>query len=106
VLHFSSFTINGESISAKKGEEFIFDTEKRKHVLSFYFAENSTSLDLEFTILKDDKPVFEMYEASYDVFTNPLINSLTGEINSRSEIMMPMPFILNDAVVIIKKIEF
>ena len=106
VLHFSSFTMNGESISAKKGEDFIFDTEKRKHVLSYYFTENSKSLDLEFTILKDEKPVFEMYEASYDVFTNSLINSLTGEIEPRSEIMMPMPFILNDAVVIVKKIEF
>ncbi len=106
VLHFSSFTMNGEAINPNKGEKFIFDTEKRKHVLSFYFTENNKSLDLEFSILKDEKPVFEMFEASYDVFTNPLINSLTGEINARSENMMPMPFILNDAVVIKKKIEF
>jgi hypothetical protein len=46
-----------------------------------------------------------MFEASYDIFTNPLIQKLTGKLNSRSEIMMPMPFILNDAVVIKKKIE-
>jgi len=105
VLHFSSFTINGESLSATNGEDYILDTEKRKHLLSYYFTENSKSLDLKFTILKDEKPTFEIYEASYDIFTNPLINSLTGKLNSRSEIMMSMPFILNDAVIIKKKIE-
>ena len=105
VLHFSSFTINGEILKMKKGENYVFSTEKRKHVLSYYLTKHNESLDLKFSIPKDETPNFEMLEASYDLFTNPLINSITGKLNSRSETMMPLPFVLNDAVVIKKKIE-
>jgi len=105
VLHFSSITINGEILKMKKGENYVFSTEKRKHILSYYLTKHNESLDLKFSIPKDETPNFEILEASYDLFTNPLINSITGKLNSRSKTMMPLPFVLNDAVVIKKKIE-
>ncbi len=105
ILHFSAFAMNGESLNLKKGEDYIFSTEKSKFVLSYYFTKNYGSLEIKFTIPKDENPSLEIFEASYDLFTNPLIKSLTGKINPRSEVMMPMPFVLNDAVVIKKKID-
>ena len=103
-LHFKSLIINGEKLEAKKGEDFLFTTEKSKHILSYYFTEKGESLDLKFIIPKDEKPELELSESSYDLFTNPLIKKISNNPESRNEIMMPMPFVLNDAVVIKKKI--
>ncbi len=103
-LHFKSLIINGEKLEAKKGEDFLFTTEKSKHILSYYFTQENEILDVSFTIPKDEKPKLEFYEASYDFFTNPLIKKISNNPMPRNEIMMPMPFVLNDAVVIKKKI--
>ncbi len=57
------------------------------------------------TILpKEEKPVFDIWETSYDLYNNQKIKGLKSDIIPRSELMMPMPFILNDAVVIKKEI--
>jgi Peptidase family M28 len=104
ILHFSSFAMNGETLKLKKNEDYIFSTEKSKLVLSYYFTNNYGNLDIKFTIPKDEKPGLEIIETSYDIFSNPLIKSLTGKIKPRSEVMMSMPFVLNDAVVIKKRI--
>jgi hypothetical protein len=103
-IHFSDFTMNGEKLKSKM-EDFTFDTEKSKKVLSYYCTKDNEGLELKFTIPKDENPSFEMLEISFDLFANPMINAITGKLNSRSEIMMPMPFILNDAIIFKKKIE-
>ncbi len=103
-LHFKSLIINGEKIDAKKGKDFLFTTEKSKHILSYYFTQENEVLNITFTIPKDEKPELEFYEASYDLFTNSLIKKISNNPTPRNEIMMPMPFVLNDAVVIKKKI--
>jgi hypothetical protein len=104
VLHIKGFALNGEILHPKNKEKYIFTTEKSKHILSYYFTEEGESLDLKIIIPKDDDPDLELYEASYDLFTNPLIKSIQP-IEPRSEIMMPMPFVLNDAIVIKKKVQ-
>lgn len=103
-LHFKGFSINGEILSRKKGEKYIFTTEKRKHVLTYYFTKEGEVLDIRIILPKEDKPVFDLLESSFDLYRNPVIKELKPNITPRSEVMMPMPFILNDAVVIKKKI--
>ena len=104
LLHFKSFVVNGEILSPKDSEEFIFNTEKSNHIMSFYFSKENEVLDLEFSIPKEEIPQLEFTEASYDLFTNDLIKNLNKNFKPRNEIMMPMPFVLNDAIVIKKKI--
>ncbi len=103
-LHFKGFSINGESLSLKKDDEYIFSTEKSKHVLTYYFTEKEEFLDIQMTLPKEDKPIFEILEASYDLYNNQKIRVIKSEIIPRSESMMTMPFVLNDAVVIKKEI--
>jgi len=105
ILHFKGFSINEETLSTKDKEEYIFTTEKSKHILNYYFTEKGESLNLKIIIPKDEKPELELFEASYDIFTNPLIKQISNNPKPRSEIMMPMPFVLNDAILIKKKIK-
>ncbi|MCF6297773.1 MAG: M28 family peptidase [Flavobacteriaceae bacterium] len=103
-LHFKSFVVNSEILKMKKGKKYIFTTKKRKNILSYYFSDNDNSLDLKFSIPKEEKLELEFLEASYDLYTHPKIKSIKEKITPRTEIMMPMPFVVNDAVVIKKKI--
>ncbi len=96
-LHFKSFKVNGQKFTKQKGKNFVMDTEKRKHILSYYITKPFEKVILEFTLKKGETPNFTIYEASYDLFTNPNFN-----ITPRSAIMMPTPFVLNDAIVLIK----
>ena len=103
-LHFKGFSINGESLSLKKDENYIFTTEKSKYVLTYYFTKGDEVLDIKMMLPKDEKPDFDLMESSYDLYNNENIKQLKPIIDPRSEKMMPMPFILNDAVVIKKVI--
>ncbi len=103
-IHFKEFIVNGESLKLKNGEEYIFNTEKSNHILSYYFTDKNEYLDIKFTIPVGDKPELEIFEVSYDLYTNNKIKEIKNII-PRNEIMMPMPFVLNDAVVIKKRID-
>jgi hypothetical protein len=105
-LHFKSFTLNGEKLPLKKGKEYIFTTEKSKHILSYYFTKENESIVLTFSIPEKENPQLEFFEASYDLFTNPEIQKIHENFVPRNETMIPMPFVLNDAVIIKKDILF
>jgi Peptidase family M28 len=98
-LHFKSFKVNGQIFTKQKGKTFVMDTEKRKHILSYYITKPYEKVIVEFVLKKGEKPDITIYEASYDLFTNP-----NFDITPRSAIMMPTPFVLNDAVVIKKRL--
>jgi len=98
-LHFKDFILNGQAFAKQKGKNYIMNTEKRKHLLSYYFTKPNETLTLEFTLEKGEKPDITMYLASYDLFTNP-----NFKITPRTDIMMPTPFVLNDAIVIKKRL--
>ncbi len=104
-LHFIEFSLNGEKLEKKENEEFLFNTKNKKHILTYYFTKNDTILDLKFVIPNNETPDLQIIESSYDLFKNNHIKSIKANIQPRNEIMMPTPFVLNDAVVIKKKIE-
>ncbi len=105
-LHFKEFSLNGETLEKKEGEAFLFDTKSKKHLLTYYFTKNDTILDLKFVTSIDEVPDLQIIEASYDLFNNNQINSIMPNILPRNDIMMPTPFVLNDAVVVKKGIKF
>ncbi|RUA11660.1 MAG: peptidase M28, partial [Flavobacteriia bacterium] len=105
-LHFKTFILNGEALKGKQEKEFIFDTLKNKHILSYFFTENDTIIDLSFSIPEKEDPDMELFEASYDLFKNAKIKTVKPNIILRDSIMMPTPFVLNDAVLVKKSINF
>jgi len=64
-------------------------------VLSYYRTSENEIIDLELVISENQKLEFDIFESKFDLFTNPLF-----KIEPRSNTMMPMPFVLNDATII------
>lgn len=66
-----------------------------------HFVSNNDSTLLECTIPKGDELVLSIYESSNDLLENPLFS-----VPDRPEDNIPMPFVLNDAIIVTKKIKF
>jgi len=98
-LHFKSFVINGQAFTKQKNKKYVINTEKQKQILTYFFTKPGESITLKFTLKKGEKPDITIYGASYNLFTNPNFN-----IKPRSAIMMPTPFVLNDAIVVKKQL--
>ncbi len=96
-IYFKTFTVNGEMLSKPNGSDFVFKSNNQ--ILSYYFSNDDKYLNLDFSIPKEQKPLFIIYETSYDLF-----ESMAFNIKPRTETMMPMPFIINDAIIVKKQI--
>ena len=72
---------------------------KGRKIISYYVADNEP-LEIAFYVTKNSSLDLEVMESSFDLLTN---NAFT--IVKRAPWMMPKPFVLNDAVVILQKIK-
>ena len=63
-------------------------------------ANSDKNVRISFTIDKNVKPDFTLSEVSYDLLSNKKFS-----LKPRSEIMMPMPFVVNDAIICSRKIK-
>ncbi len=99
-IHFNSFRVNGESLP-KKESGFIFNTEKSKQILTYYFTEKDEVLHLEYSVPATENPEMVLYDTAYDLHTNPLLNVPKRNDNTT----MPTPFVINDASIIKKRID-
>lgn len=92
---FHHFKANGAQSIDQKGT--IFPRHDRK-LLGYYVVDNEP-LVMEFTVNPKTPLDMSLMESSFDLMTNP-----TFDIKKRSASMMPTPFVLNDAIIIKKKI--
>jgi len=86
---------NGAKSIDQKGDLY---KRTSSRVLSYYVVDNE-QLNLEFCIPKNSVFDMSLLESSFDLLNNPAF-----KIQARENWMMPMPFVLNDAVVIQQKI--
>ncbi|MDY7395907.1 M28 family peptidase [Aureibaculum sp. 2210JD6-5] len=97
---FTSFKINGETLKKEIDKNYVFYLrESGQTVFSYYFSNLDKNMDIEFAIPSGPSPSFYLYETSYDLFEN-----MAFDITPRTETMMPMPFVINDAIIIKKQI--
>ena len=92
---FYNLKANGATALAQKGSLYL---RKGKRLISYYVVANEP-LELQFSIAANAIFDMDLMESSFDLLTNPKFR-----IAKRLPWMMPMPFVLNDAVVIQKKI--
>jgi len=95
---FNSLSFNGEEMPLNNK---ITDAEqkiKSKELVRYYVTEKD-SLEVSYSISKDQPVSFIVLEYSYDLLDNQLFS-----INNRPENMMPKPFVVTDAVVVKKTI--
>ena len=74
---------------------------KKSPKLVTHYISNNDYTELQITISKESQLELTLYEASNDLLSNPLFT-----VPSRPEDNIPMPFVLNDAILITKKITF
>ena len=96
-VEFGLLEVNGEYYSKRN---LVFSGVNRK-IISYYFTEEDESLTFRFSYYPDFKPEILMYEISYDLIGDSRFN-----IGKRPKGLIPMPFIINDAIVNVKKLEF
>ncbi|SCY20152.1 M28 family peptidase [Flavobacterium caeni] len=94
VLH--NLKANGAQDLEQKGSQF---RRKDNKLLSYYVVDNAP-LVFEFMTPKATALDLQLMESSFDLTTNPEF-----AMEKRKNWMIPTPFVLNDAVVLIKKIK-
>ena len=77
----------------------IINKNKSSKMLTYYVVDN-LPLEIEFSIPKDQKLSMILRESSFDLMGNPLF-----KITPRKNWMIPTPFVLNDAVVIVQTLK-
>ena len=92
---FYNLKANGATALDQKGSLY---QRKGKRLISYYVVDNEP-LELQFSIAVNTTFDMDLMESSFDLLTNPKFR-----IAKRLPWMMPMPFVLNDAVVIQMKI--
>ncbi len=98
---FEEFTVNGlqaDSVEALSGSYHVFKNRWKERLLTYYAVNNDT-LRLNFKLKSNERPEITFYEASHTLLENPDLN-----VSPRAEDMIPRPFVLNDAVVIKRRI--
>lgn len=73
---------------------------KSQGKLVTYYVVNNEPLELDFSIPKTQKLNLSLVESSFDLLSNPMFT-----MAPRKNWMIPMPFVLNDAVIIRQKIK-
>ncbi|MDT0685339.1 M28 family peptidase [Autumnicola psychrophila] len=100
-LDFEEFEVNGQTADEiLLGENNFHVFKKRwKEQLLLYHAVGKDTLRINFSLKKDKKPEFLLFESSYDLMENSALN-----VPERQDWMIPRPFVVNDAVIVKKKI--
>ncbi len=97
-LKFKDFEANG--IKVPKGKEgFAYENRWSTRLFSYFVSDND-SLNLNFTVPKNQKTQLKIYEASFDLLSNELFT-----VPERTKDMIPKPFILNDAIIVARTID-
>lgn len=74
---------------------------RKNNKLVTHYVSNNDYTELQITIPKESDLELSLYEASNDLLNNPLFT-----VAPRPEDNIPMPFVLNDAILVSKKIRF
>ncbi len=82
--------------TSKKHLNFTAD---RNMILSYYFTPHNDSLDIRFVYDPLQKPEIFIYESSYNLIGNKIYG-----VPERPNEYIPMPFVLNDVVTVVKNL--
>ena len=91
----TSATVNDIPLSS-----YYLKNKKTNRLITHYISDKAAT-ELRLTIPKNEKLVLSLYEASNDLLENPNFS-----VPERPKNSIPMPFILNDAIVTVKTIRF
>ncbi|MEX0288141.1 MAG: peptidase M28, partial [Flavobacteriaceae bacterium] len=80
--------------------DYFLENRRRGKLVTHYITDNAYT-ELTLTLPKDSVLELTLYEASNDLLDNPLFT-----VPSRPKDAIPMPFVLNDAILVTKTVRF
>ena len=80
--------------------DYYLDNRKGRKLIT-HFISNNDYTEIQLRIPKEESLELTLYEASNDLLNNPVFS-----VPERGKEFIPMPFVLNDAVLLIKTIKF
>lgn len=96
----NDITIKKGSVNGIPLSDFYLENRKSKKLITHYISQNDFT-ELEFTVPMGAILELTLFEASNDLLENPLFS-----IPPRPENSIPMPFVLNDAILLTKTVRF
>lgn len=96
----NEITLKSAKVNSIKLSDYYLQNRRRGKLITHYISNNEYT-DLELSIPKDSILELTFYEAS-----NDLLNNSNFTIPQRPEDNIPMPFVLNDAILVTKTIRF
>tara|TARA_R110001583_G_scaffold47145_1_gene147672 strand:+ start:197 stop:2509 length:2313 start_codon:yes stop_codon:yes gene_type:complete len=99
-IKFKQFKVNNEALKKDNNSSYVFTVDYGT-ILSYFRTRENEPIDMEFEVETIQKFDIDILEIKYDLFTNPEFN-----IQPRTNTMIPMPFVINDATVIKTNIQF
>jgi len=97
---FSASKIEAAKVNTIELSDYYLENRRRGKLVTHFVSDNAYT-DLQLSIPKDSVLELTIYEAS-----NDLLNNTQFTIPARPEDIIPMPFILNDAVLVTKTVRF
>ncbi|NVK51894.1 MAG: M20/M25/M40 family metallo-hydrolase [Flavobacteriaceae bacterium] len=94
---FNSLAVQDVFLDKKKSTDVI--QIKKGTVMIYYVTPADNQLKIDLTFDANSTPNLSIIEASFDLLNHPLFN-----IQPRDNTMIPMPFVVNDAVVTLQKV--
>ncbi|MDT0605916.1 M28 family peptidase [Croceitalea rosinachiae] len=94
-ININKATVNGIELS-----DFYLQNRRNGKLITHYISNNDYT-EIELELAKDKKLELTLYEAANDLLTNNQFS-----VPKRPKNSIPMPFVLNDATLIIKKLTF
>jgi hypothetical protein len=98
-IQFKSIEVNGELLKNNNNLDVL--SIDNGTILSYLRTAKDEIVNLEFVVNKNQQFDIDILEIKYDLLTNPNFN-----IKERSDYMMPMPFVTNDATIVKTNIKF
>lgn len=96
----NNIPIKKASINNIPLSEYFLENRRTGKLITHYISDNA-STEINITIPKDSILKLTLYEASNDLLNNPLFT-----VPERPKDNIPMPFVLNDAVLVTKTVKF
>lgn len=97
---FRNFIVNSVEVKKATNASTVFEKRLNNRLFSYYVSDNEP-LHMRFVVPKNQQTNFIIYETTFDLIENSLFN-----IPKRPSNMIPKPFVLNDAVVVKKQLDF
>ena len=96
----NAIAINKAQVNAIELSDYYLENRRNGKLITHYISDNDDT-EINISVPKDEALVFTFFEASNDLLSNTIFS-----VPERPKNSIPMPFVLNDAILVTKTLKF